>query len=98
MTSSKNSDVPLSEPETCATCGGVLVERPARPAPFALQLAFGVSFVLFLLAPRIFARYGAHFAPPLAWGWTAIQALLGFALMRARRLAARRVFRCVRCA
>ncbi|MBC7386853.1 MAG: hypothetical protein H7301_11920 [Cryobacterium sp.] len=66
--------------------------RNARPFPVALQLAFGVSFVAFLIAQ------GNHSLPPKAfWCWSALQMLLGGLLIRARYAAAKKVFICLRC-
>lgn len=86
----------LSEasPNSCPKCGGEPVSRPAHPYPVALTAVFGLSFVVFL-AIQGSAFVLSHRA--VMYGWTAFQAALGVALIRARLRARKRVYRCIRC-
>lgn len=69
-----------------------MVLRPAYPYPVLIQIIFGASFIAFILLFEKFESY-----PTFLWGWSGVQVVLGFFLVRGRIRARKRVYRCVRC-
>ena len=77
---------------TCENCGGPMTWRQAYPHPVGRQIAFGLSFLVFLFLSE---RFRAH--PQVLYLWCGFQALLGYWLIRGRIRARGLVLRCVRC-
>jgi hypothetical protein len=75
----------------CPKCQYPMVQG-ARSYPVFLQTLFGVSFLGFLLA---FDAIKLH--KPIVWAWCLLQVVLGIQLIRARKKAQGRVYRCIRC-
>jgi hypothetical protein len=80
------------EPDSCPKCNGPLSLRPAHGYPVLLQAVFAVSFVVFLMLIEKLKPW-----PILLWGWSGVQAILGYYLLKGRLRTRARVFVCIRC-
>lgn len=83
----------LNEPQTCPQCGFELVSKAKHKQPVTLQVVFGASFVVFLIA----TNRGLNLPKWLIYTWTGGQILVGYFLVKARMLAKLRVWHCNQC-
>src|SRR5687768_11949430 len=78
--------------EVCASCGGPMRLRNAKPFPVLLQTIFGVSFLAFL-----YVQGTGKLSTQALWAWSILQVAIGVLLVRARYASSKKVFICLRC-